>query len=89
MADTLPPFSGDTTTCPKCSHTQAVTRHRAAGEPGSRDPITFGRSPKGERLERECWRCDFVWDEALNPPIEEQEPDSAESPYFANLPDQP
>jgi len=79
MPDTLPPYSGDNPTCPKCSHQGAITRRRAAGEHGSGDVPTFGPSPKGERLERECWRCDFVWDEALNPPdspeaTEEQQP---------------
>lgn len=66
----LPPFSGDNTTCPKCSHRGAATCHRAAGEHGSGDMPTLRPSAKGERLERECWRCDFVWDEALNPPKE-------------------
>ena len=72
MPDTLPPYSGDNPTCLKCSHQGAITRHRAAGEHGSGDPATFGPSPKGERLERECQRCDYVWDETLNPPEEQQ-----------------
>jgi hypothetical protein len=66
----LPPFSGDDTTCPKCSQVGAFTRHRAAGEYGSDEHATFGPSDRGERLERACTRCDYVWDEALNPPAD-------------------
>jgi hypothetical protein len=76
MTETLPPYSGDNPPCPKCAHKGAVTRYRAAGEHGSGDAPTFGRSRKGERLERKCWRCDYVWDEALNPPT----PDATAGP---------
>jgi len=69
MTEALPPFSGDNPTCPKCSHTSAYTRYRAAGEYSSDEPSRFGPSGKGERLERSCARCDHVWDEALNPPV--------------------
>ncbi|MFH8792230.1 hypothetical protein [Streptomyces sp. NPDC017941] len=68
MSKPLPPYSGNNPTCIKCAHTGAATRHRAAGEHGSDDLATYGPSDKGERLERECDRCDYVWDEALNPP---------------------
>jgi rubredoxin len=64
----LPPFSGDDTTCPKCSNADAFTRYRPAGEHGSDEAAIFGPSTRGERLERTCARCDYVWDEALNPP---------------------
>ncbi|MFC9341430.1 hypothetical protein ACFT0G_25375 [Streptomyces sp. NPDC057020] len=64
----LPPYSGEYIVCAKCSHDTAITRHKEAGEHGTNDRPTYGRSPKGERLERECWRCDFSWDEALAPP---------------------
>ncbi|WP_327415453.1 hypothetical protein [Streptomyces sp. NBC_01233] len=66
--DRLPPYSGEYTVCAKCSHDTAITRHRVAGEHGTNDPHTWGRSRKGERLERQCWRCDYTWDEALAPP---------------------
>lgn len=61
----LPPFSGDHPTCPKCSAGQAFTEYKT-----ERDPRT-GNAINGlgqERLERRCARCDFIWDEAVNPP---------------------
>lgn len=65
MPEPLPPFSGDNPTCPKCGHTEAVTRHRKAGEPRTGEAVLLARAARyPERLERECWRCDFVWDEA-------------------------
>jgi rubredoxin len=67
MTAQLPPFSGDDTTCPKCSNTSAYTEHKEAGEPGANDVIGFAPE-RPERLERRCSRCDYVWDEALNPP---------------------
>ncbi|MFB8772127.1 hypothetical protein [Streptomyces broussonetiae] len=71
MADQLPPFSGDNPTCPKCSKTGAFTQYRAAGEYSGNEDQRFAPSPKGERLERTCQRCDFLWDEALNPPADQ------------------
>jgi len=68
VTEPVPPYSGDSATCLKCAHTEAATRYRAAGEPGSEEPTMFGPSDKGERLERQCWRCGYTWDEALNPP---------------------
>ncbi|WP_228994734.1 hypothetical protein [Streptomyces sp. DH8] len=71
QAAVLPPFTGDDAVCPKCSHFETFTRYRPAksmivedfnGEPR--------RGPLPERLERECARCDFAWDEALLPPAE-------------------
>lgn len=85
MAEPLPPYTGDEPTCPKCSHTEAYTEYKPANEPRSRSAGWGAGMP--ERLERRCARCDFIWDEALNPPREPgPEPDSSESPYFASLP---
>lgn len=67
----LPPYSGDDVQCPKCRNVGASTRYRAAGEHGENDRRTWGPSPKGERLERECSRCDYTWDEALAVPDDE------------------
>ena len=66
----LPPFSGDETACPKCSHDQAYTEYKAKAEPPSGTPLPWG-SEFPERLERRCARCDYQWDEALNPPTDE------------------
>lgn len=66
-AEQLPPFSGGNPLCRKCSHGDAYTDYRAAGEPSSNEPPRWGPSPKGERLERRCGRCSFIWDEALVP----------------------
>ncbi|MFC8463380.1 hypothetical protein [Streptomyces sp. NPDC057250] len=63
----LPPYSGEFTVCVKCSHGEAITRHLRAGESGTNGPH-YWTSPKVERLERQCWRCDYIWDEALAPP---------------------
>lgn len=66
MAETLPPFSGDTPACPKCSSTTgAYTEYKASGESRS-GSVSQGEMP--ERLERRCVRCNFGWDEAINPP---------------------
>lgn len=57
----LPPFSGDESVCSKCSHAGAATKWMEAE--------TLGPSYlKRERLRRECMRCGYQWDEALNPP---------------------
>lgn len=61
----LPAFTGAAALCVKCGDLGAATSYRAAGEHGTRDRHTFNPSPKGERLERECRRCDYTWDEAL------------------------
>ncbi|GHA94194.1 hypothetical protein [Streptomyces chryseus] len=66
--DDLPSYTGPFVVCAKCSHTEAITRFRAAGEHSTQDRPTFRPSRKGERLERQCWSCDYTWDEALNPP---------------------
>ncbi|MEU9558009.1 hypothetical protein [Streptomyces fumanus] len=66
MADELPPFSGEYPTCPKCSNKGARTEYKSPAEPSSGRML----GPGIERLERRCSRCDFTWDEALNPPKE-------------------
>ncbi|MEW2068431.1 hypothetical protein [Streptomyces sp. NPDC007346] len=76
----LPPFSGDNPLCGKCSHVDAYTDYRAAGEYSSNERPRSAPSPKGERLERTCGRCGFIWDEALVPPgelIDSPLPDTA------------
>lgn len=66
--DTLPPFSGDEPACVKCGHKGASTYYRAASPRGMRHDWN-GRhemcGPLPERLERQCLRCGFQWDEAL------------------------
>ena len=58
----LPAFSGDDPTCAKCGHVGAYTTYRKKGEPGKDFSLPSGLP---ERLERECGRCDFTWDEAV------------------------
>ncbi|MDX3345961.1 hypothetical protein PV368_11010 [Streptomyces sp. ME02-6979A] len=65
----LPPYSGTDAVCPKCVFNEAFTWYR----PAITRPTNFGdfngkharRGPLPERLERECSRCSFKWDEAL------------------------
>lgn len=65
----LSPFSGDNAVCSKCSYVGAGTRHRAHGEAPDREEGTQSLGDTWpERLERECGRCCYRWDEALNPP---------------------
>lgn len=68
MTTKLPPYTGDNPTCLKCGHVGARTRYCEQGEPRIGD--TFGlntpRDQRAERLERQCSRCGYVWDEALN-----------------------
>jgi hypothetical protein len=70
-ATILPPYSGTETPCPKCSNPEADTRHQPALAPGMLLQSHGGRLRRGplpERLQRECQRCEFRWDEALCPP---------------------
>ncbi|MFD4315046.1 hypothetical protein [Streptomyces sp. NPDC058548] len=65
----LPPFSGEETTCAKCSNFEARTTYRPAI---AYKLMEFNgrmvpRGPLPERLERECRQCDYTWDEALHP----------------------
>lgn len=64
-SETLPMFSGDEPTCPKCANVGASTQYRAYGTcihaPGGG---TLGHDPN-ERLHRHCGRCGYAWDEAI------------------------
>ncbi|WP_328434530.1 hypothetical protein [Streptomyces sp. NBC_00425] len=63
----LPPFSGVETVCSKCLSSDTYTWYRPAK--ASMPPDEFNgalrRVALPERLERQCTRCDFQWDEAL------------------------
>lgn len=61
MTKPLPPFSGDDATCAKCSNVGAYTEWRGAEYPAP-------AYRQQERLRRRCARCEYEWDEALNPP---------------------
>ncbi|MEU6929009.1 hypothetical protein AB0A05_07575 [Streptomyces sp. NPDC046374] len=66
----LPPFSGDEAACVKCSNLGAFTVYRLAVLRLVTEEFNGQlerRGPLPERLERRCQRCDFQWDEALNP----------------------
>lgn len=63
----LPPFSGDQSVCPKCSYGEARVQYRTHGERPEQG-IHSMSDVWPERLERECKRCDYTWDEDLNPP---------------------
>ncbi|MFD3608999.1 hypothetical protein ACFWXA_13160 [Streptomyces atroolivaceus] len=65
----LPPFSGEQTECVKCSDVDTFTRFRPSCPRGlwEYNGRTTMRGPLPERLERQCSRCDYQWDEALNP----------------------
>lgn len=65
----LPPYSGDDAECVKCSNGEAFTRYRPAigRHMADRNGVTAPRGPLPERLQRDCQRCDFSWDEALDP----------------------
>ncbi|MFB7115197.1 hypothetical protein [Streptomyces sp. NPDC056291] len=63
----LPPFSGDDTECQKCRYTDVGTLYRQPVPVRYVDTFN-GRSRPGplpERLERQCARCAFQWDEAV------------------------
>lgn len=57
MTKPLPPYSGEYPRCIKCGNLGAHTR--------------FVTDMVGERLKRECARCDYAWDEAT---VEQQPP---------------
>jgi DNA-directed RNA polymerase subunit M/transcription elongation factor TFIIS len=66
MSQPLPPFSGDTPTCPKCGHEHATTRYMHTGfclHLGC-DSEVMENGEVNERLHRECGRCGYAWDEA-------------------------
>lgn len=60
---TLPPFSGDDPTCPKCGNVGATVKFMALGDCVHESRLTLGLH-RNERLHRECRRCDYAWDEA-------------------------
>lgn len=65
----LPPFTGTGSVCAKCRFNEAYTYYRPANarlftEWNGRQQV---RGPLPERLERQCQRCDFQWEEALVP----------------------
>lgn len=76
----LPPFTGDMGSCPKCHHLYASTAYRAPLT--AREREEWNGSPRGgplpERLERECERCSYRWDEAVGPAPDLPEPLTAQ-----------
>ncbi|AWT42592.1 MULTISPECIES: hypothetical protein [Streptomyces] len=69
-AEALPPYSGPDAPCPKCGNEGAGTQYRAPRIRGlwEWNDANVMRGPLPERLQRNCDRCDFCWDEALTPP---------------------
>ncbi|MGW6456301.1 hypothetical protein ACWF94_10305 [Streptomyces sp. NPDC055078] len=65
----LPPFSGNETECAMCSNLDAFTvfRQATAHVIEEYNGRLERRGPLPKRLERRCQRCDYQWDEALNP----------------------
>jgi hypothetical protein len=61
----LPPFSGDDPICPKCGHAGARVTYRAHGDCVHHAPGLVRGFRYNERLHRECYRCDYAWDEAI------------------------
>ncbi|MFJ6348628.1 hypothetical protein ACIQKB_04025 [Streptomyces sp. NPDC092046] len=53
------PYSGDNPRCKKCGNHGAYTRYHD------------GSDMRGERLGRQCSRCDYEWEEAT---VQEQPP---------------
>ncbi|MGW5930530.1 hypothetical protein ACWF2L_30510 [Streptomyces anulatus] len=68
-ADPLPPYSGTDTVCAMCSHTSAYTRFQAERHRVMREfnGVVRRHATLTARLERQCERCDYQWDEAPNP----------------------
>jgi hypothetical protein len=65
----LPPYSGEETACAMCSNLEAFTIYRPAASHliEEYNGRLERRGPLPKRLERRCQRCDYQWDEALNP----------------------
>lgn len=61
MNEQLPPYSGDEPRCSKCSNVGAYTEWQEASRLGKTILAP-------EHLRRRCARCDYEWNEALNPP---------------------
>lgn len=72
----LPPYTGNTAVCLKCCWADALTTYRTT-LPYQRttwNGLDIWRGPLPERLERQCGRCDFQWDEALASPAADIDP---------------
>ncbi|PWI16038.1 hypothetical protein DI272_19090 [Streptomyces sp. Act143] len=64
----LPPYSAEEAVCPMCQNNEAFTWFRAALPPNTVQTDFNGTTRRGarpQRLERECARCTYKWDEAL------------------------
>jgi hypothetical protein len=65
----LPPYSAEDAVCPMCQYMEAFTWFRPAIVRTVTVPDWNGalarHGPLPKRLERECARCTFSWDEAL------------------------
>ncbi|MGW2951581.1 hypothetical protein [Streptomyces eurythermus] len=64
----LPPYSAEDAVCPMCQNREAFTWFRSALPPNMVQTDWNGgsrRGPRPKRLERECARCTYRWDEAL------------------------
>ncbi|MEO3856197.1 hypothetical protein [Acrocarpospora sp. B8E8] len=65
MPETLPPFSGDDPTCPKCGNREASTAWWRFGRIDGEHVSLAYPDLWPERLHRECLRCSYGWDEAV------------------------
>lgn len=64
----LPPYSAEDAVCPMCQNREAFTWFRPALPPNAFQTDWNGGPRRGgrpKRLERECARCTYQWDEAL------------------------
>ncbi|MFF4726407.1 hypothetical protein ACFY3M_13850 [Streptomyces mirabilis] len=64
----LPPYSAEDAVCPMCQNREAFTWFRPALPPNAVQADWNGglrRGGRPKRLERECARCTYKWDEAL------------------------
>ena len=65
----LPPYSGENPTCPKCRQVGAKTVYMARNVcvPGMNGQhiLVEESAHLNERLHRQCWNCEYQWDEAL------------------------
>ncbi|MFD0209172.1 hypothetical protein ACFVH9_08540 [Streptomyces hirsutus] len=64
----LPPYSAEDAICPKCLYGEAFTWYRAAitqAHLQDWNDTQVRRGPLPQRLERECSRCTYRWDESL------------------------
>jgi hypothetical protein len=63
----LPPFTGDSAECPKCSYDLIRTTYCHPLRSGTRDTLNgvWAWGPLQERHRRECERCEYQWYEAI------------------------